>query len=662
MTGNSKAWEKPKRNPANGLPPNDNGNRGRGETNPPQEPSPWLNHPNNSNPEPSNSASFVEYLRWMRMKLDDSIPESGTINSGTILELFNLFENNDLSKTLTRLTDRTKKLAEEWFEAECPWRIRVGGTKGPESMLLPAFDALGMPYIPSSTLRGIARAMAVQDEAMTKKEIKEIFGDINPESSMGQVIFLDAYPLPGDNKQGGLMPDMANSIWEWEGTTPPKYNTNPNICISLKQPNFVIGLRPGLGCSNETLQKVKTWLINGLNQGIGSRVNSGYGTLKATGNLGRQITKKPVILRINFELQGQLIHGRQRFDGWKRNKNNTKWNPGIAEAEVRAIAFRSMLRYWFRALALGVLNSDSVRDLELEIFGGIEPNPTTGLFRLEVINGKVDHEMSDNEAGSLSGTLIIRSSSHHLPILSQSSELNNLTPEESKQRIKQKSESLKKLLRTLTWLMFHLGGVGQGARRPCYKRIEHKPNPPWRGSTLIPYPDENNQFWKPPNTLATFHQLFQQRLGEFYDALTQFSPIKIDPKIDPSNPKLVMTTDWAEAVDRNCRIVMCQGKGSGKTGKGHALSVLHDSQFKQKFIDKDGKEKENYDKQLCGGINPSPSIPSPVWIREIKDTEENSFHVVTVFGATSGKRQKFLEELKTKSRSGYLQIWTLPNP
>jgi CRISPR-associated protein Cmr6 len=648
MTENSKAWERGGKKSANTSSASVHKQSDSGDINPPK-PSPWLTHPNNSNPEPSDSASFVEYLRWMRVRLDDTVPDSKTINSGTILELFKLFETNDFSRNLNRLTERTQKLAENWFKAECPWRIRVGGTKGPESILLPAFDSLGMPYIPSSTLRGIARAMAVKDPAMTEKQIKEIFGDVNPESSMGQVIFLDAYPLPGDDKQGGLMPDMANSIWKWEGTAPPEYNTNPNICISLKEPTFVIGLRRGLGCSDETLQQVKIWLINGLNQGIGSRVNSGYGVLKVTERtLAEKLTKSHPIFGIPFELQGQLIHGRQEFNGWKRNEKDTKWKPpGIAEAEVRAIAFRSMLRYWFRTLALGVLNSKSVRDLELEIFGGIEPNPTTGLFRLEVNSGKIDSEMTEKSADSLSGTLIIKPSSHQLSILSQSPQLDNLTLGERQQRIEQKRINLGKLLKTLTWLMFHLGGVGQGARRPCYKRSGS--NPPWRGSTLIIDPEnKKGEFWKRSNNLESFHKLFQKRLREFYCALENFSAITINL----SNPQSVKTTtDWADAVDKNCRIVVCQGKVSGEKGKGHALSVLHSTPL---------KNNGEYDRQLCGGINPGK--PSPVWIREIKDTQDNSFQVVTVFGATSGKRQQFLEELKKKSHSGYLQIWSLSNP
>ncbi|MGA7937500.1 MAG: RAMP superfamily CRISPR-associated protein, partial [Kovacikia sp.] len=125
---------------------------GQGSGNQPPT-SPWLNPA--IPPVTINTASFVEYLRWMR-----SPATAGQYKDSTKLELLSKFENNNFSAALNRLTERTKKLADQSFEAVCPWRIRVGGSKGPESMLLPAFDALGMPYIPSSTLRGIARAIA----------------------------------------------------------------------------------------------------------------------------------------------------------------------------------------------------------------------------------------------------------------------------------------------------------------------------------------------------------------------------------------------------------------------------------------------------------------------------------------------------------------------
>jgi CRISPR-associated protein Cmr6 len=578
-------------------------------------PSPWLG---NLQPRPSENASFVEYLRWMRSPCDDS-----TVDSGTILELFQKFKNNDWSETLTRLSDRTKKLAHINFSVKCPWRIRVGGSKGAESMLLPAFDSLGMPYIPSSTLRGIARATAMQDPNTTEQEVKAIFGHIDSDKTkMGQVIFLDAYPLTGKNNQGGLTGDMTNAIWTWNGNNPPEYsNPNPNIFLSLEKPTFVIGLRRTQGCSEEILKRVRNWLLQGLIEGIGSRVNSGYGELRPTGQIVREVKEKKIIdrqlpiLRMKFELEGQLIHGGQSFQGWERNNNNNGWKPpGRGISEVRSTAFRCMLRYWFRALGLGVLSCDRLKVLEMEIFGGLEldprtNNPYTGLFRLEV-TGEVQEESSRNSSGLLSGNLSVRNNSQSIRLSDE------------------KRQALSMLLKTLTWIMFNLGGVGQGARRPCYQRNN---NPYWRGATLIPDPEGEDRFWDVPDTLSSFQQLFQQRLRTFYRSLSDFARLEFNfSQLQTVNAQ----RNWAEAVDNNCQIFVCQGQARGN--KCFALSILHDRNFYR-------------NPEVCGSVN--PSIPSPVWIRQLNYVEGIDYQIVTVFGASTGKRREFVRELNNRAEN-----------
>jgi CRISPR-associated protein Cmr6 len=599
-------------------------------------PSPWLK---NLQSQPSQKARFVEYLRWMRSPSQD---KDSTVDSGTILELFQAFEDNDWSEDLKRLTKRTIKLADMNFRVKCPWRIRVGGHKGPESMLLPAFDALGIPYIPSSTLRGIARATAMQDPTTTKQQVKKIFGDLDPDPSMGKVIFLDAYPLPGKNNQGGLTVDMTNALWEWKGNNPPEYGKpNPNIFLSLKKPTFIIGLRRTKDCpedveENDILYKVRNWLLRGLIEGIGSRVNSGYGELCPSGKIHKEvkakqiITRKAPILKIEFELEGQLIHGGQRFNrdkGWERNTTNRGWkSPGESIAEVRSTAFRCMLRYWFRTLALGVLSSSQVKMLEMEIFGGLELNPQTnnpytGLFRLEVRETQTE-DPPKNSPDYLSGRLTLR---HNFQV-------HYLSQEQQK--------ILKSLLRNLTWLMFHLGGVGQGARRPCYQR---QGNPPWRGSTLVPLPTETDRFWHLPHTITKFQVLFQKRIKSFYKALKSWSSIPINFKtVDVLKTVNTQTRNWAEAVDKNCQIFVCCGNSKGK--KNYALSILHHQDFKIKKTRKKREQKEvywDYDPELCGDT----SNPSPVWIRQVDYVENIDYQVVTVFGSTSGIRQDFIEKL-----------------
>ncbi len=232
-----------------------------------------------------STASFVEYLRWMRE------PEREYKDATKIQILQLAQENANYRDRLTQLNQRTELIAgkDNTFTVKCPWRIRVGGHRGPESILLPAFDALGMPYIPASTLRGVARTQAIREIVAAEKikwsaaeqKIAPYFGSIeadNEKDCAGKVVFLDAYPLP--SKTGGLSMDMANNIWKWDENRQPKYESNPNVFLSLQESSFLIGLRLASNCQDkEVLNKIKKWLIKGLQAGVGSQINTGYGQL-----------------------------------------------------------------------------------------------------------------------------------------------------------------------------------------------------------------------------------------------------------------------------------------------------------------------------------------------------------------------------------------------
>lgn len=300
-------------------PPNNQGNGGGNKNNHnPSQPSPWLN--SKCEPTPHPTASFVEYLRWMRSPDHD-------YKDPTKVQILQMAQDKaNYKERLEQLTNRTKLIAGErnTFQVKCPWRIRVGGHRGPESILLPAFDALGMPYIPSSTLRGVARTQAI-GEIMAEKglnwkdaeqAIAPYFGSLEAQKETdkaGKVIFLDAYPLP--SKTGGLAMDIANNLWNWENNE-PKYKSNPNLFLSLYEPTFLIGLRLASNCQDEQLLKtVKQWLIKGLHSGIGSQVNTGYGEL-ITAGVKRSSDE---FFRVEFALEGQLIHGHQKFTPWQFN-------------------------------------------------------------------------------------------------------------------------------------------------------------------------------------------------------------------------------------------------------------------------------------------------------------------------------------------------------
>ncbi|NEQ98037.1 MAG: type III-B CRISPR module RAMP protein Cmr6 [Cyanothece sp. SIO2G6] len=608
---------------------------------------PWMVHPLHRvpAPKPCETASVVEYLRWMRILREDTGNHSrdsqiSLVNNGEVVELLDIFEKTyDYNPTLERLTNRTKRLADDSFEVKASWRIRIGGMRGPESMLLPAFDALGMPYLPSTTLKGVARSVAMretrhQDPEWTVEDINSIFGQIEPEQCMGQVIFLDAYPCPfqdvvegSPDEYTGLVPDMANSIWTWQDGV-PTYRSNLNTFISLRNVSFVVGLRRGTG-NSEVFNQVKKWLLQGLAEGIGSRVNSGYGVLDLVEpDTSLAIKKAKEIMRLSFQVQGQLIHGRQADVEWRTNRDGDKWQPPAqSQPEVRPPAFRSMLRYWFRTFALGVLDARTTQRLELEIFGGIEPEPLTGLFQLEVLDGVVIRDNAATKAqeyGRMRGELVLRYSSVGLRL------------EQSRRK------ALLKLLRLLTWFMFHLGGVGLGARRPCYSRQDRPHRPFWRGSTLIPKSDE--KMWTRAKSLGFLQKAFRVRLRDFYDALSTFA----GEAIAAQTPRTADGTDqWAEAIDRNCRIVCV--KHDEQCVRPHdkppALDLLHTM----------ARQGQHYDPQLCGAM----ATRSPIWIASVR----GGYDVVTIFGIENECRQEYFNRLRTLHATDpapqCLTIWPL---
>ncbi|MBD2270038.1 type III-B CRISPR module RAMP protein Cmr6 [Anabaena sp. FACHB-1391] len=614
---------------------------GAGGKHQPPIPSPWLNPENE--PQPHPEASFVEYLRWMRTPCSSaSLSPNHDYKDSTKVQILQMAEQGSkYSQRLQQLTKRTELIAQKSFKVQCPWRIRVGGHKGPESILLPAFDALGIPYIPSSTLRGVARTQAIR-EIMAKhniewqeaeKQIALYFGSLETQdqaNQAGKVVFLDAYPLPNQN-QNVLAVDMVNNIWQWDNNSPnntPKYSPNPNPFFSLEKPIFVIGLRLASNCQdNEILEKVKQWLIKGLQAGVGSQVNTGYGQLNPAG-IGNHKPESE-FFRVEFIIEGQLIHGRQKLKDIKQpyqkdRDGNFKFSQGklkpdtIPNPEVRSVAFKSMLRYWFRTFALGILEPGQVQTWEAKIFGGINPSKQYGWLMVRVLEGKTIRDNAANkndDFGEQSGIFTL----NYSPEIPQSQKQN-----------------LKKLIKNLTWLMFHLGGIGQGARRPLYSRKDRNPpRPPWyRGCNLITESDDI--FWTLPNNTKQFQELFTTKIRNFYEALQTLGVNFNSRQLRTCG--IVRNNQWTEAIDANCRIFVCSG--DEKFGKSYALSVLHSDEL---------KFNDNYDGNLCGKIQDNQVIPSPVWI-----TDLGNYQVVTVFGANENPRRRYLEKLQNK-----LQIFPL---
>lgn len=611
-------------------------------------------------PELPSNASFVEYLRWMReLKIEDS-EQNKAENNATKLHLLQLAQDfnyaND-SKYLKRANQKIKRIVSlkqgQEIEVTCPWRIRVGGHRGPESILLPAFDALGIPFIPSSTLRGIARTQAIREvmknnpnlsyqKAEQHETIIAHFGSLETKDKSkreGKVTFLDAYPVADDNKDdnddksqsGGLSLDIANNVWKWGENNLPDYQPNPNLFLSLKKPTFLIGIIPNHHGNREQLNRVEEWLLKGLASGVGSQINSGYGCLTKSGNYEVDENNQKILLELDFTLKGQLINSNKSYNSlykpYKINNNQIergkKKIPKVSEntnSEVRPIAFKSMLRYWFRVIALGVLPQIRVKELEAFIFGGIEPKHQ-GLIQVQIHDSDDGNPPTQDNCGTQSGKLIILASpelsSENYPLLTD-------------------------FIKALTWLMFHLGGVGLGARRPLHQRPT---NPYWRGSDLKF--ESQDELWEMAETIEQFKKRFHSMLKIFYKKLDEIQGNyiqfmkKLKPKneytdytINPQFPRKVerpKNCSWVDAIDKDCRILITQNSRSNSENnyrKSNTLSKLHSDSLNQYDLNDQDKTKtlndQNKNRFLCG----EDGIASPVII-----TQTAHYEIITIFDA-----------------------------
>jgi CRISPR-associated protein Cmr6 len=227
------------------------------------------------------------------------------------------------------------------------------------------------------------------------------------------------------------------------------------------------------------------------------------------------------------------------------------------------------------------------------------------------------------------------------PCLEQSG-LLKLSYSLSAPQVEGKRALIQKLFQHLVWLMFHLGGVGQGARRPLYCREKRSsPRPPWyRGTELTA--EESDLFQELPETIADFRKMFQEHLKQFYSTLSQLTGHSINPSSLPSRP--IPKGQWQDIANTNCSIIVCSGDGDN--GKPYALATLHSDDFKLEKT-RNGKIELVYDPDLCGKTGDR----SPVWI-----ADHGHYQVVTVFGATQNPRKEYLETLE-KNAAEYQQIF-----
>lgn len=512
----------------------------------------------------------------------------------------------------TKLCQRTELLAggdKNTLRVSFSWRLRVGGTRGFRELLLPVFHPVfGVPYIPSSSLKGAARAWARQN-GESKSEISKILGILEGKiAQAAKVEFLDAFPT-----KDCLSVDVATPQWHWQNGN-VTYKPEPHPLLSLEQPQFLIGLRPTKSKHSIYIPIVQEWLENALKAGIGSRVSSGYGR-----TLGQSSTFF-YSQSYNFELWTQGMYGVEppsKQNGWKGN------------AEFRPTAIRGILRYWFRAVALSLYEPALCQTLEDAIFGKLGQqgkvlissihNPSSRTVSPYRYDGKICLEASENK---------------YLNLISQ-----------------------------LLLLASHLGGIGRGSRRPLHL-LDVDGRKYMRGCHWIvdaeEIPLEYNQ--------TTWRQLFTQVKNSFKVVQAPTTDCSSDPGSSGKRKQDVLDANaqvWLikspNQISPN-KVSNWDEEGIQNNVRGKVLSLFYsDNHFKGERKYKENGVEYRVGNPKVGGALETPSF---VWIKSVFPHSGDPYQVVTIFGVNQSDRLDFAKELyklaKTNPSEAILVFGTMP--
>lgn len=230
------------------------------------------------------------------------------------------------------------------FQASPDWRVVIG--LGGASVLetgLTTHRVYGFPYLPGSSVKGLARAYA-ELVAKAQEEILTIFGNT---TQAGQVIFFDAIPLKISMELDIMNPHVAEY---YQGNSPPADYLSPTPIYFLtigKQSEFYFALA---GQDAGMVEKACQWLCGALEElGAGGKTTAGYGTFTVK---KEQVSKNsptalPVVSALETQApplvwrrgkvrkfqfsRGELVdeETQEVFHFYQQNIEPKGWSPGL---------------------------------------------------------------------------------------------------------------------------------------------------------------------------------------------------------------------------------------------------------------------------------------------------------------------------------------------
>jgi|GEM_PF-1438655 len=248
-------------------------------------------------------------------------------------------------------------------------------------------------YIPGSSIRGIVRAWASQQDPKIRERMQTLLGyqdNRNDKIYPGKIEFLDAYPPEATR----LTLDIVNPQQEFQVYHSKDKQGKPLSFYTLgdgqKSVSVTVAIR---GIPNKTtpaeVEEVWGWVEQALYfSGVGSRTASGYGSFKRLNNPTLTLPTNYGVKLLNFTLYSQGSYGADQ----RQNKGNE---------DLRPVHWRGWLRSWVLRFLLGVMSKKNAEKTLGELLGTINAdnnaNAVKGQIRLKMIPGKTWGKSSGNQ-------------------------------------------------------------------------------------------------------------------------------------------------------------------------------------------------------------------------------------------------------------------------
>lgn len=167
------------------------------------------------------------------------------------------------------------------FTARPEWRVVVGlGTNEILQGGITLHHVYGIPIVPATALKGVARYYAEAVEEASVSLVGHLFGQAEEEARRGDLVFLDGIPVTPPQMERDLMNPHWVTYYGGRENVPPAEYIRPNPIFFLtigKESPFLFGVA-SISKDETAVKQGITWLQQGLQDlGVGAKTANGYG-------------------------------------------------------------------------------------------------------------------------------------------------------------------------------------------------------------------------------------------------------------------------------------------------------------------------------------------------------------------------------------------------